>query len=391
MTEPVTPPAGVVEDPPRRSASLVDYRTMPLGVLPRHLPLWVLVGLATVMVGIMWFSSARATSKPGSTAAAVPAPVEANQQRIEEYEQRIQDQATRLTAEETKLEKLTESPSRPSAAGVNPQLGPRPTNDGSDALRQERAEREYRSVFADNVAFSREQATPSATRAAADLPSALPPTLATSAAVGQAMPNRTSTSDAPPAQTSARVGDRTYRIPEGTFIESVLTNRLDGTYAGPVHCLVTTSVYSTDRQHLLIPAGTHALGEASAVNSVGQARLAVAFHRLLLANGRRIDLEGFRGLSQVGETGLRDQVDGHYAQLFGAAAAIGVIAGLSQARNSVVLNTSGSETSRVLDRFLNVLPTVTIREGHRITIYLAKDLEVPEYHDSVPTLGGPHE
>jgi type IV secretion system protein VirB10 len=186
-------------------------------------------------------------------------------------------------------------------------------------------------------------------------------------------------------------GERTYRLLEGTFIESVLTNRLDGTFAGPVNCLVTTSVYSTDRQHLLIPAGTRALGDTSAVTSVGQARLAVAFHRLLLANGRRIDLDSFRGLSQVGETGLRDRVNAHDAQLFGASAAIGVIAGLSQARNSVILNTSGSETSRLLDRFLNVLPTVTIREGHRISIYLAKDLEVPEYHDSLPAPGGSHE
>jgi len=46
-----------------------------------------------------------------------------------------------------------------------------------------------------------------------------------------------------------------------------------------------------------------------------------------------------------------------------------------------VLN-SGADSSRLLDRFLNVLPTVTIREGHRIKIYLANDLDLPEYHDT---------
>jgi type IV secretion system protein VirB10 len=35
----------------------------------------------------------------------------------------------------------------------------------------------------------------------------------------------------------------------------------------------------------------------------------------------------------------------------------------------------------ILDRFLNVLPTFTIREGHRIKVYLSQDLELPEYSD----------
>jgi len=38
-----------------------------------------------------------------------------------------------------------------------------------------------------------------------------------------------------------------------------------------------------------------------------------------------------------------------------------------------------TSTSRVLDRYLNVLPTVTIREGHRIKVYLTNDLELPAY------------
>jgi len=192
---------------------------------------------------------------------------------------------------------------------------------------------------------------------------------------------------APPAPPAPR----TYRLPEGSIIETVLTNRLDGTFAGPVNCLVTSPVYAADREHLLIPAGARALGDATAVNTFGQSRLAIAFRRILLANGRRIDLQGFHGLDQIGETGLRDQVNYHYAQLFGASLAIGVINGLAQSRNSIVFNSSASDTSRVLDRFLNVLPTLTIREGHRIKIYLANDLDLPEYQDTLPPAGDRHE
>jgi type IV secretion system protein TrbI len=33
----------------------------------------------------------------------------------------------------------------------------------------------------------------------------------------------------------------------------------------------------------------------------------------------------------------------------------------------------------ILDRFLNVLPTITIREGHRVKVYITQDLLVPDY------------
>ena len=35
-----------------------------------------------------------------------------------------------------------------------------------------------------------------------------------------------------------------------------------------------------------------------------------------------------------------------------------------------------SATAQVLDRYLNVLPTVTIREGHRVIVMLTRDLVV---------------
>jgi type IV secretion system protein VirB10 len=186
---------------------------------------------------------------------------------------------------------------------------------------------------------------------------------------------------------------------EGTFIETVLLNRLDGTFAGPVTCLVTTPVYSHDRQAVLIPAGARVLGEASPVQTWGASRLAVGFHRLVMPDGHTYSLDGFKGLDQIGETGLKDEVNRHYWQVFGASLAIGALSGLAQ------YNTHGfdagsfsdnyrqafgaslaSSATRVLDRYLNVLPTVTIREGFRIKEYLTNDLTLPAYDAGV--LGG---
>ena len=183
----------------------------------------------------------------------------------------------------------------------------------------------------------------------------------------------------------------------------MLTNRLDGTFTGPVNCLVSVPVYAADQQHLVIPAGARVLGEATAVNAFGQSRLAVAFHRLLLPNGTHVDLNGFQGLNQAGDLGLQDQVNRHYAQIFGVSLAIGAIAGFAQAQSGIGLEATGVDLYRqgaaanvsqsathVLDRFLNVLPTVTIREGHRIKVYLSNDLDLPAYREApLPTGGRP--
>ena len=79
------------------------------------------------------------------------------------------------------------------------------------------------------------------------------------------------------------------------FSKRVLINRLDGSFAGPVECLLSDDIYSHDRQHLLIPAGTKILGEAKKVEALGQTRLAVAFHRLIMPDGYSVSLDQFTG------------------------------------------------------------------------------------------------
>ena len=185
---------------------------------------------------------------------------------------------------------------------------------------------------------------------------------------------------------------KTYVLFEGTILETVLLNRLSGDFNGPVECLVTTDIYSHDRQHLLIPSGTKVLGEAKRVEAFGQTRLAVAFHRLIMPDGYSASLDQFKGMNQIGDTGLRDQVNNHYFKIFGASLAVGAIGGISEAQSSGLLNQTGVQSmeagvgqsmgqtsQRILDKFLNILPTITIREGHRVKIYLSGDLALPDY------------
>lgn len=189
-----------------------------------------------------------------------------------------------------------------------------------------------------------------------------------------------------------RAEGQRYRLLEGTILETVLTNRLTGSLAGPVNTMLTTDVYSHDRQHLLIPEGSRILGEVKPVTTLTQQRLAVVFHRIIMPDGFSVSLDQFHGLNQIGETGLRDQVNHHYVEIFGVSIAIGAIAGLSQANTIYGVTESASDayrqgfasslsqsSLRILDRFLNVLPIFTVREGHRIKVYLASDLLLPAY------------
>lgn len=221
----------------------------------------------------------------------------------------------------------------------------------------------------------------------------------TGASFGVVPPTARDTSADSVAQRTGSAAGRPFRLSEGTLIETALTNRLDGTFSGPVNVLVTVPVYSG--RVLLIPAGARLLGDSSPVTTLGQRRLAVKFHRLLFPTGERIDLNAFPGLDQAGDLGLTDPVDGHYGRIFGTSIALGLLGGLTQARTSAGLDATGEDRyrqgvassigqsgTRVLDRFLNMLPTVTIREGHRIKVYLTRDLELPAYRPQAAVAGG---
>jgi type IV secretion system protein VirB10 len=187
-----------------------------------------------------------------------------------------------------------------------------------------------------------------------------------------------------------------YVIYEGTTLDTVLMNRLDGDAVGPVKVLVSNPVYSHDHQHVIIPDGTIVLGEAKKIGTSGfgqQRRMAVAFHRMIMPDGYSVDLDQFHGLDQIGEEGLKDKVNNHYLEIFGASIALGVIAGAGEiTQGGGVISTSGSQAfttgaaggvsqsaTTILDRFIQIPPTITIREGHRVKVYFTQDMLLPAY------------
>ncbi len=401
--------------------------TKPPGVLPRHAQAWVLGGIALVMVIVIAFSG-KTPPKAQNAALVTPAAavVDPNAGRILEYRTRLQEQAQKLAAEQAQLaqtrQSLLSTSAPPTTAGGGLQYG---ASSGypavPDMLAAERKNRAYQSLFASNISLSHRPETwispplrsgawspeatsnapfpygyPAALLAAAQTgwpPSSPATTNPVSSDQGTLTPTPTTGKRARKGSTELNQADgKTYRLFEGTVIETVLTNRLDGSFSGPVNCMVTTALHSLDGRKLLIPQGSRVLGEVRKVETFGQQRLAVMFHRLIMPDGYALDLDAFQGLNQIGETGLVDQINHHYLQVFGVSLAIGAIAGLSQANTRYGFDASatdayrqgvGSSLSqsslRILDRYLNVLPTFTIREGHRVKVYLTEDLTLPAY------------
>ena len=177
------------------------------------------------------------------------------------------------------------------------------------------------------------------------------------------------------------------RIYEGSFLEAVLVTQLSGDFPGPVLAQVAVPFYSADRQRVLVPRGARVIGTASAVQGQDQERLAVSFHRLIYPDGRWVTLD-FHGLNQVGEGALKDQVNRHYFSMFAAVGAVGIISGLTlqnsnpygggaEAFRAGAGQGLGQAAEQILQRFLNRLPTITIRAGHRLRIWFTSDVLVP--------------
>lgn len=297
---------------------------------------------------------------------------------------------------------------------AQPQLTP--AQEQAQQLAAKERELAYNSRFASNLVYVHQENLPAQPRDAEGAPAggADPPASQDSVTSSSAAPSnlvapraagerQSQVTDLPSAKRNPEVNidsavGEPYVIYEGLTMDTVLMNRLDGDAVGPVKVLVSNPVYSHDRQHVLVPDGTIVLGEARKIGSVGfgqQRRLAVVFHRMIMPDGYSVDLDQFHGLDQIGEEGLKDKVNNHYLEIFGTSIALGVIAGAAQitqgggvyggSGSQVFTNGAASSVSQsattIMDRFMQIPPNITIREGHRVKVYFTQDMLLPAYEN----------
>ena len=178
-----------------------------------------------------------------------------------------------------------------------------------------------------------------------------------------------------------------YILQAGTVIAGALNTKLSSDLPGQIVGHVTQNVYdSPTGRYLLVPQGSTLFGAYNSSVSLGQQRTQIIWTRLIFPNGESLVLEKLPGGDAIGQSGLSEEVNNHWGQLFRAALvttllSVGSEAGTSwnennlmQAIRSGASNGFSMVGNRLIDRSLNIQPTLTDRPGLPFTLILNRDL-----------------
>ncbi len=182
-----------------------------------------------------------------------------------------------------------------------------------------------------------------------------------------------------------------YILQAGSVIPAALITGIRSDLPGQITAQVTQNVYdSPTGALLLIPQGSRLIGEYDAGVTFGQRRVLLVWNRLILPNGRSIVLERQRGADVSGYAGLEDGVDYHWWDLMKAAGLSTLLAvgaelvtsdedRLVRAIRDGAQDTVNQAGQQIVQRQLQVAPTLTIRPGFHVRVIVARDLVLEPY------------
>ncbi|WP_259216287.1 TrbI/VirB10 family protein [Shewanella baltica] len=188
-----------------------------------------------------------------------------------------------------------------------------------------------------------------------------------------------------------------FELNVGTIIPAALISGMNSDLPGALIAQVTQNVYdSATGKHLLIPQGAKLYGVYDSNVSYGQSRAVSAWTRINYPDGTRLNLGGMGGMDVEGYSGFEDQVDNHYWKTFGNAALLGMISGATQAGISEDSRNSDTKSaiadgvtqqfaqtgSTLIQKNLDVQPTIKIRPGYKFNIMVNKDIMLTPYKPS---------
>ena len=187
-----------------------------------------------------------------------------------------------------------------------------------------------------------------------------------------------------------------YTLRAGTLIPALLITGITSDLPGDIVGQVSRDVYDSRSQRiLLIPRGSRLIGTYDNQIAAGQGRLLVAWTRLLLPDGRSMQLPGLPLTDREGNSGAKGKVDNHWRRVFGNALLLSALSAglqLSQPSQATVLATPsagqvaagavGQELSTVameiIKRGMSAAPTITIPAGQAFNVMLNGDIAFDE-------------
>jgi type IV secretory pathway VirB10-like protein len=189
-----------------------------------------------------------------------------------------------------------------------------------------------------------------------------------------------------------------YQLRAGFVISAVLLSGVNSEVPGTIIAQVAQDVYdNATGSDLLIPQGARLIGSYSANVQYGQSRLFVVWQRIVFPDGRALDIGAEPGTDSAGYAGFKDRVDSHWVRIFGSAVLMSAIsAGISYSQDryqgsgnyyqpprfsdelsQAVGQQFGQAAAKLLEKNLDIAPTLKIRPGYRFSVLLIKDFVFP--------------
>jgi type IV secretion system protein TrbI len=191
-----------------------------------------------------------------------------------------------------------------------------------------------------------------------------------------------------------------FEIKTGTVIPGIMLTGINSDLPGSMIAQVSQNVYDTASGYqLLIPQGAKLYGVYDSRVIYGQSRVLIAWNRVIFPDGSAVTLGSMPGADMSGYAGFTDQVNNHYLRIFGSAMLMSLITGgtsyavdsVSNSNNSTAQTTTaqdsmaaalaaqlGQTTQMLLQKNLNIKPTLEIRPGYQFNVIVTKDVVFKE-------------
>ena len=193
-----------------------------------------------------------------------------------------------------------------------------------------------------------------------------------------------------------------FELRAGFVVPATLISGINSELPGQIMAQVAQPVYDTPSgRHLLIPQGARLVGTYSSDVAYGQARVLVAWQRIVFPDGKAMDIGAMPGADSAGHAGFHDQVNNHYVRTFASALLMSMVtAGItlsqdsgnrtgdrdtqraSDALSEALGQQLGQVTAQMIAKNLNVSPTLDIRPGYRFNVIVTRDLTFSKPYQS---------
>lgn len=192
----------------------------------------------------------------------------------------------------------------------------------------------------------------------------------------------------------SRTAGQPLELKTGAVIPGVMVTGINSDLPGNIIAQVSQNVFdmATGRQ-LLIPQGAKLFGIYDSRVIYGQERVLVAWNRLMFPDGSAVTLGAMPGSDMAGNAGYTDKVNNHYLRIFGSAILMSMITGgmsysmdsldsggdsdnptLQDEMGAALASQLGQATLQLLQKNINIKPTLEIRPGYQFNVIVTKDI-----------------